>query len=651
MKIILYRSLAEREIVDKRSYIYKVYEVDGFFRDIVDVISPVVRIELTYGKTSSLPKFNYAYISVLNKYYFIDNIVIVRTNEKDTNNITIMYELYLSEDALTTFQSNIYSLNVVVNRQEYEYNEYIKDTLLPCSVIPTIEEYELVAPQNKGTNRYNYILTVAAGFFDTQEQYKPTDQNPNAVYSDSYLFTQEQIMTFGKKLMGGNINLADIFSMLFNDPSQGIINLTLLPFNIDKGDGVKLTKVTSITIGKGIVSDVPCQAIYDTKYIDKKIGDFTIEPKYNNFLDYSPYTTIEIYLPFYGFLDMDTNLIIGKTCEIHYVIDIISGSTKIKIIDNITKHIYYTVNCQVGIQISMTSSNIAEKIRNIATTAISIGAGVVGLGTANSLSALNAPRMYTPKTGRVTKAYAKYSVSEGLKSTQRNANFVSETTSDIVSSMQNHIKSGAASNEITEWADFDIGSTTVYNFKIYWRVRRITPITIDNYNRLIGKPSAVSGTVMNFLGYTEISACHFENLYDCLTDEINIIEDNFRNGIIINNTHKVSISVVDFLSGNNILYDYFSIRNTDNKILFLSQNSSSQDVYVDSNTDTEYWVSIKLKDNSISKIVQTVETNSTAIEIEYRKPTSPFTGWLYFWLKIRTTTNGNFNDLSLKVRV
>ena len=69
MKIILYRSLAEREIVDKRSYIYKVYDVDGFFRDIVDVISPVVRIELTYGKTSSLPKFNYAYISVLNKYY------------------------------------------------------------------------------------------------------------------------------------------------------------------------------------------------------------------------------------------------------------------------------------------------------------------------------------------------------------------------------------------------------------------------------------------------------------------------------------------------------------------------------------------------------------------------------------------------------
>ena len=83
----------------------------------------------------------------------------------------------------------------------------------------------------------------------------------------------------------------------------------------------------------------------------------------------------------------------------------------------------------------------------------------------------------------------------------------------------------------------------------------------------------------------------------------------------------------------------------------MSQNSSNQDVYVDSNTDTEYWVAIKLQDNSISKIVQTVETNSTAIEIEYRKTTSPSTGWLYFWLKIKTTTNGNFNDLSLKVRV
>lgn len=650
MKIALYRSLAEREIVDKRSYIYKVYEVDGFFRDSVDIISPVVRIELTYGKTSSLPKFNYAYIEVLKKYYFIDNTVIVRTNEKDTNNITIMYELYLSEDVLTTFKSNIYLLNVVVNRQEYEYNEYLKDNLLPCSVIPTIDEYEMILPQNKGTNQYNYILTVAAGFFETSDQYKPTDQNPNAVYSDSYLFTQDQIMTFGRKLMGGNINLADIFSMLFNDPSQGVINLILLPFNIDRGDA-NLVAVTTINIGKGLISEVPCRAIYNTKYIDKVIGSFTIQSKYNNFLDYSPYTTVEMYLPFYGFIDLDTNLIIDRTCDIHYVIDIVSGNTKIKIIDSITKRIYYTVNCQVGVQISMTSSNIAEKIRNIATTAISIGAGVVGLGTANSLSALNAPRMYTPRTGRVTKAYAKYSASEGLKSTQRNANFVSETTSDIVSSMQNHIKSGAASNEITEWADFDIGSTAIYNFKIYWRVRRITPITIDNYNRLIGKPSAVSGVVKNFLGYTEISACHFENLYDCLTDEINIIEDSFRNGIIINNTHKVSIFVVETIGGDNVPYEYYYIRNYDNRILFLNMNNIEQDVYVDSNTNIEYWISIKLKDTSRETLVQKVETYSTDIEIEYRVPTSSSKGWLHFWLKVKTPTNGNFNDLPLKVKV
>lgn len=651
MKIILYRSLAEREIVDKRSYIYKVYEVDGFFRDSVDVISPVVRIELTYGKTSNLPKFNYAYINVLNKYYFIDNIVIVRTNEKDTNNITIMYELYLSEDVLTTFQSSIYGLNVAVNRQEYEYNDYLKDNLLPCSVVPSIEEHEIHNFQDRGVTYLNYILTVASGYFSAQDDYQPKTQNPNAVFSDSYLFTQNQIMLFGKKLMGGSLNLADVFSLLFNDPSQGIINLILLPFKITSRD-VKYTDVTSIAIGKGVLTEVPCRAIYDTTYIDKNVASFRIAPKYNNFLDYSPYTTIEMYLPFYGFLEMDANLITDKVCEVHYIIDITSGQTKIKIIDSVSKNTYYTVNCQVGIQISMTTSNISEKIRNITTTAISIGAGVVGLGTASSLSALNAPRMLTPRTGKITKAYAKYSASEGLKSTQRKANFISETTGDVVSALQNHIRSGAASSEIVEWSEFPINYTNkTYDFRIYWRVRRITPITIDNYNRLVGKPSAVSGVVRNFLGYTEISACHFENLYDCLTDEVNIIEDSLRNGIIINNTHKVNINVVDFFSGDNIPYNYFSIRNSDNKVLFLSQNSSTQDVYVDSNTDTEYWVAINLKDTSISKIVNTVETNSTAIEIEYRKPPSTSAGWLYFWLKIKTTTNGNFNDLSLKVKV
>ena len=47
--------------------------------------------------------------------------------------------------------------------------------------------------------------------------------------------------------------------------------------------------------------------------------------KYNSYLDYAPYTKAEIFLPFIGFCPLNINDIMGKSVDITYNIDLLSG--------------------------------------------------------------------------------------------------------------------------------------------------------------------------------------------------------------------------------------------------------------------------------------------------------------------------------------
>ena len=47
--------------------------------------------------------------------------------------------------------------------------------------------------------------------------------------------------------------------------------------------------------------------------------------KYNSYLDYAPYTSAEIFLPFIGFCPLNINDIMGKSVDVTYNIDLLSG--------------------------------------------------------------------------------------------------------------------------------------------------------------------------------------------------------------------------------------------------------------------------------------------------------------------------------------
>lgn len=56
------------------------------------------------------------------------------------------------------------------------------------------------------------------------------------------------------------------------------------------------------------------------------LGGVTINPKYKSWLDYEPYTTMSLYVPFCGTVDLDCKLWMGHTLDVYLAVDYNTGS-------------------------------------------------------------------------------------------------------------------------------------------------------------------------------------------------------------------------------------------------------------------------------------------------------------------------------------
>ena len=82
---------------------------------------------------------------------------------------------------------------------------------------------------------------------------------------------------------------------------------------------------------------------YDTqvnsKVVNQRIsrvscGKVTVPELHHNALDYSPYTTVRIWLPFLGFFDLSIDELSNKEVELNYTIDLINGKALAEISTN-----------------------------------------------------------------------------------------------------------------------------------------------------------------------------------------------------------------------------------------------------------------------------------------------------------------------------
>lgn len=134
-------------------------------------------------------------------------------------------------------------------------------------------------------------------------------------------------------------------SKVFQSPLESILTLHALPFAVSAGQAVRLTLAGFDT---GV--DLPPLT---AQFIDVPCGSITIEPYWDNYLDYNPYTKITLCLPFAGQVTLDPDEVMGKTISVTYRVDCLTGSFVCFVyIDGDKVLGQYAGNCALSIPIS-----------------------------------------------------------------------------------------------------------------------------------------------------------------------------------------------------------------------------------------------------------------------------------------------------------
>lgn len=167
----------------------------------------------------------------------------------------------------------------------------------------------------------------------------------------------------------------DILAKLQQDPYEAIISLKAVKCGFDKGG-------TSNIILGNVDTKISCTEI-TRQYQQIDCGSINLNRFYGNFLDFNPYTSIKIYLPFIGYRDLDVDEVMGSTLHLYYNVDLLTGSCVALL--HVNKEIngtnldsvLYQYDGIMANEIPVTASNFTQVlssiIRGAATTAAAIG--------------------------------------------------------------------------------------------------------------------------------------------------------------------------------------------------------------------------------------------------------------------------------------
>ena len=187
---------------------------------------------------------------------------------------------------------------------------------------------------------------------------------------------------------------------LWTDPAEYMIKLSYYPFDGVAHDYNGTTNAT-VSIG-GIASQITGFAMlnnYNNKFLG---GTLDITEYYGTYLDYSPYTTAEIYIPYIGYRQINLSDVMGKTLEIQYAVDFDTGIITAFVLSDSTPLTMYSA--PFGVEVALSGSNanqVAQSVLGMVGNVVSAAGGVVSLITSAGASAPVAVPQITGAAGNL----------------------------------------------------------------------------------------------------------------------------------------------------------------------------------------------------------------------------------------------------------
>lgn len=261
-----------------------------------------------------------------------------------------------------------------------------------------------------------------------------------------------------------------------NDPMEAVISLHSLPFSMSAGSA----ECRIGNFNTGITVNVVAG-----QYYKRDLGSIYIPENWASALDYGPYTTIDIYLPYIGIRQLLVDDIIKKTISVEYNVDILSGATVASI--KCGNQVLYTYNTSLIAYHPISQSSFGPLFQSVA--------GAMG-------------------------------------------NVVSGASSGGIGGAVGGALGSAVNVALSKHSNISRGSSIGSNagclgiFTPYIIIHRPKQSLAANFGHFKGYPSNITSTLSSLSGYTEVESIHLTGI-TCTDNERNEIEALLYNGVIL----------------------------------------------------------------------------------------------------------------------
>lgn len=268
---------------------------------------------------------------------------------------------------------------------------------------------------------------------------------------------------------------------LFGDPMDAILGLSIVPVS----PAIAGTRAVSV----GNVSTGVSMPYASSQYVSVDCGTLNIQEYWGSALDYSPYTKIQIYLPYIGTHELNTDDVMKKSVHVKYNVDALSGALTAQIMCAGSVLYQFSGSCASAMPIS--GRDFTQVIM----------AGISAIGTASMIAAgaMSAP---------ITAAMA--------------VSGVMTTANNVMNAKPRIEHSGAMG-----------GTAGLMGLQTpYLIIERPRQSLAGQYNTFVGYPSNITAELGDLTGYTEIEKIHITNI-NATENELNEIENLLKGGVIL----------------------------------------------------------------------------------------------------------------------
>ena len=299
----------------------------------------------------------------------------------------------------------------------------------------------------------------------------------------------------------------DSFKRIVADPMDCIIGLYILPFAISSS-GTKALSVGNVPTGLTF-------QVASTQFIEVDCGSVIIPEYWHAYLDYSPYTKIQLYLPYIGVEEISADDVMGQTVSLKYHIDILTGSCVAMLKSK--GSILYTFMGHCSVQIPITSNNMDEIMAYASRLAVTAAAGSIGAAASSGVDTSPAAMGDTSY-----KANKKFEASEKLSGISDAQHSATSGVSNVMGMKFSARRTGA----IGSFGGF------LAPQKPYFIITRPNLCLAEDQGWYAGYPAWKTKKMGTIAGYARIDSVHLENI-PCTENELHEIESLLKGGVIL----------------------------------------------------------------------------------------------------------------------